>query len=182
MSGSVASLITCIVLVAALTAGAQKRIDDLRPAHATALKAFLTTNSKFKFLPETAMDAEYLKGMRRGARNMTPYYSIGDFNRDGILDFAVLVSRAGKVRDNGAGMAETHRYDQPLAVVIFNGNRAGKYVRAAVEEVEAPFVSYLKTETKARRARLYFGVFETDNVVSFVPSRTGYIVRSVETH
>ena len=86
----------------------------------------------------------------------------GDLNGDGVSDFAVILSRRGARKDNGQGVAETHRYVYPLAVVIFNGTKKGTYNKALVEDIEAPYVCFLNTHTVKGKKKLYFAVFETD--------------------
>lgn len=172
----------CLLLLILALAGAvvaQSRITDLSAAHAATLEEFLSGNKNYDFLSDTVLDADYLGEMRKAFDRSTPYYTVGDFNHDGIKDFAVILSRKGTPTDNGEGPAETHRYDHPLAIVIFNGDRRGKFTRSFVEKIEAPLVCFLNTAIFRKRKRLYFTVFETDaDTRVFEPTGKGYIVRS----
>ena len=172
-----------IIFVAALFAASsygQKRISELRPAHAAALEQFLSTNTRYEFLSESALEARYLRGMRGSITGGRPYYSVGDFNRDGIPDFAVVARRKGRPRDQGAEMAKTHRYAYPLAVLIFNGARGGKFGKPFIEDVEAPLACFIDTRIYRRKRQLHFGVFETDDIRIFTPAGKGYVVRYLE--
>ena len=83
----------CLLLLPLFVA-AQKSVSELPPAHASALQEFLTKHPELQFLSEREMDKETLKDMRKnfGAR-LTPYYRTGDFNRDGIQDFAMILAK-----------------------------------------------------------------------------------------
>ena len=156
---------------------AQKQIADLKPAHAIALEQFLAKNKNYGFLSEKVLDSDYLKEMRQYFKNLKPYYNIADFNRDGIDDFALILSRKGESKDNGEGMAESHRYDYPLAIIIFNGNRRGKFTKAFIEDIEAPTACFLNTDIVKKKKELYFGVFESDaDTRLFTPVGKGYII------
>jgi hypothetical protein len=155
---------------------AQTKIGDLHPSHAKTLDEFLSRNPGYQFMPETVLDADYLKDMRKGISGGKPYYNAADFNRDGIVDFALVLRRKGEPKDNGDGMAETHRFDYPLTIVIFNGDRQGKFTKAFIADIEAPFASFLDLSVVRRKRQLYFGVSETDNLQYFTPAGKGYTV------
>lgn len=155
----------------------QKRVADLNPKQAAALEVFLSGNKDYSFLSENVLDAEYLKDMRKYFKSLKPYYNVADFNRDGILDFALILSRKGPTKDNGEGIAETHRYDHPLSIVIFNGDKKGGYRKAFLEDVEAPLACFLNTDIVKKKKELYFGVFESDaDTRIFTPTGKGYII------
>lgn len=155
----------------------QKQVTDLKPAHAIALEQFLSKNKDYGFLSEKVLDDDYLNEMRQYFKNLKPYYNSADFNRDGITDFALILSRKGEPKDNGEGMAETHRYDHPLAIIIFNGNRRGKFLKAFIEDIEAPLACFLNTEIVKKKKKLYFGVFESDaDTRIFTPVGKSYII------
>lgn len=160
----------------------QVRLSDMQSSHAAALKQFLTKNKDYSFLSENALDQAYLKEMRQYFKNLKPYYNAADYNRDGYGDFAVMLNRKGKRKDNGAEMAETHRYDQPLAIVIFNGDRRGKFAKALIEAVDAPYASFINTNVVNRKRKLYFGIFQSDaDTRIFTPVRNIYKVDYPET-
>lgn len=173
--------VIAVILSVSVPYLAQTRIADLKPAHAVALEQFLSKNKKYGFLSESTLDKDYLKEMRKVFTNLRPYYNIGDYNHDGIQDFSLILSRKGKVKDNGEGMAETHRYEYPLAVVIFNGDRRGRYTKVFSEDIEAPLACFLKTERRGKRLGLYFGIFESDAGTRFFAAvGKGYIVKFPE--
>ena len=128
-------------------------------------------------MSETVLDSEYLKYMRKFLKNLKPYYIVGDFNRDKVFDFAMILSRKGVPSDNGEGIDEAHRFDYPLSIIIFNGDKKGKFHQAFIEDIESPTACFLNVEKK----ELYFGVFESDaDTRIFTPVGKGYIVESPE--
>ena len=168
-----------IVLIIFFTSACfgQKRVSDLNANHAAALEVFLSGNNAYGFLSENVLDAEYLKEMRKYFKGLKPYYNVGDFNKDGFTDFALILSRSGSRTDNGEGFAETHRYDYPLAIIIFNADRKGKFRKAFIEDIEAPLACFLNTDIVKKKKELYFGVFESDaDTRIFAPAGKGYII------
>lgn len=170
-------VISLIFVLAAAVMG-QSSLADLAPGHAGAVKKFLAINGQYSFMPEEVIDADYLQDMRRSLKVQKPYYAVGDLNRDGINDFAVILRRKGKPIDNGEPLAATHRYDHPLGIVIFNGLGRGGFKKAFIEDVNVPFVCFLKIDISKGRRQLYFGVFETDaDTVIFTPTGQGYAAK-----
>jgi hypothetical protein len=152
----------------------QKTIADLKPSHATALRQFLSKNKDYRFLSTKVISAGYMKFMRESmGKTFEPYYQTADFNRDKIADFAVILSRKGERRKSGA-TSEEHKYDYPLAVVIFNGNKNGTFRKAFVEAIEAPLVCSLSVNRTGKKT-IGFGVFETDNIRIFKSVGKGYV-------
>ena len=154
---------------------AQRKLSDLPPAQAAAVQDYLAKHSQLEFLAESRMDQSMLREMRKdfGAR-LKPYYRAGDFNRDGVQDFAiVLVKKGPPSEDQGPGLAQTHRYRHEMSVVIFNGQKAGGYTTAFAEKTTAPLVSLLN-ESSGKRKRLYFGVYQTDEVFFISPAGRSY--------
>ena len=155
----------------------QKRVADLDTKHAAAHEVFLSSNKDYGFLSENVLDSEYLKDMRKFFKGIKPYYFVGDCNGDRIDDFALILSRKGNRKDNGEGLSESHRYDYPLAVIIFNGDKKGKFRKAFIEDVEAPLACFLNIEVVKKKRELYFGVFESDaDTRIFSPAGKGYII------
>jgi hypothetical protein len=172
------TIVLLAVFLSTALASGQRRIAELDPRHAAALKAFLSSNKNYGFLSEDVLGPKYLKEMRKSFRAIRPYYNTGDYNADGVIDFAIILSRKGERKDKGEGMAATHRYDHPISVVIFNGDRRGRFKKVFIEDIEAPLVCFLNTDTFKRKKKLYFGVFETDSDTRiFSPSGKGYIVK-----
>jgi len=165
----------CIFILSVLCFG-QKAVADLKPSHATALEQFLSKNKEYQFLSSKVIDAEYMKFIRESfGKIFEPYYQVADFNRDKIADFAIILSRKGERKESGA-TSEEHKYDYPLAVVIFNGNKNGTFRKAFVEDIEAPLVCFLNIEGTKKKT-IYFGVFESDaDTRIFTPVGKGYII------
>lgn len=166
------------VILFAISIGlGQKRVADLNPRHAAALEIFLATNMEYGFLSESSLDAMYLTEMRKYYKGSKPYYIVGDFNHDHFDDFALILSRKGTRKDNGEGITETHRYDYPLAVIIFNGDKKGTFRKAFIEDIEAPLACFLNADVVKKKKELCFGVFESDaDTRIFAPAGRGYIV------
>ncbi|MDQ2975558.1 MAG: hypothetical protein M3R69_09130 [Acidobacteriota bacterium] len=166
----------CLLLLP-LSIAAQKSVSELPPAHASALQEFLSKHSELQFLSEREMDKETLKDMRKnfGAR-LTPYYRTGDFNRDGIQDFAMILAKEGPPsEDLGPDIAETHRYAHDITVVIFNGQKKGGFKASFEKNTTGPLVCFLYS-TYEKKKRLYFAVYETDEHFIMSPAGRGYIV------
>src|SRR5215510_10415692 len=120
------AMVLCLIMP--ICVAAQKRISDLPPAQAAAVQKYLAQQPTLEFLSESRMDQASLKSMREtfGAR-LTPYYLAGDFNRDGVKDFAMILIKQGPPsEDQGPGLAKTHRYRHEMAIVVFNGLSNGQ--------------------------------------------------------
>jgi hypothetical protein len=169
-----------IILVLCCSAFGQKTISELKAEHAAVLRNFLSKNKNYQFLSETNFDSQYLKEARQTfGKTMTPYYNTGDFNRDGILDFALILSRKGQPKKSGASADSPWEFDYPLTIVIFNGNKGGSYRTAFVEDIEAPLVSFLDSN-KGKKSQLLFGTYATDSGFFLKPKGKGYIVEYPE--
>lgn len=80
------------VLMLSSASFAQKVASSLKLKHARALKRFLTIQKQYQFMSEKKIDKDYLKQMRESfGKPIAPYYRAGDFNRDGIEDFAMIL-------------------------------------------------------------------------------------------
>ena len=152
---------------------AQRSVTDLAPTHAAELKRYLSANKDLTFRLEDNLSDDYLKSMRETfGKSFTPNYSAGDFNRDKVKDFAVLVYRAGAPNPNEGITSGEHAVDHPLKLVVFNGTRAGFRV-AFTKDLEGPPASFIMFDKK-----LYYGIFETDSdTFSLVPTRRGYAIQ-----
>lgn len=154
----------------------QKSVSELKPAHATALESYLRTNDGLLFRQEHNVNDEYLRSVRKWmGKNFQPNYAVGDFNRDGIKDFAVLLYRPGKPEYNGpegeGDPVTEHNPDYPLRLVVFNGKKAGFRV-AFSTDVMGPHAAFIRFEKG-----LYYGVFESDaDTFILAPAGKGYIV------
>ena len=168
------------VFVFSIFCFSQNTVVDLKPPHAAALEEFLSKNKDYQFLSSKVIDAEYFKFIRESfGKTFEPYYRIADFNNDRVTDFAMILSRKGEKKESGA-TSEEHKYDYPLAVVIFNGDKKGTFTKSFIENIEAPLVCFLNVQG-TKKKRLYFGVFETDaDTRIFTPTGKGYIVEYPE--
>lgn len=169
--------IVLFFILSCASSGAQKNVADLSPAHASAVQQFIRRQPQLEFLSERSMDPAILKDMRKnfGAR-LNPFYCVGDFNRDSIQDFAVILAKEGPPsEDLGPSLAETHRYRHEIAIVIFNGQKSGGYKVAFVKNTTAPLACFLY-QTFEKRKRLYFAVYETDEHFIMAPAGHGYLV------
>lgn len=173
---SIAHVTFASFIVCSIPVFAQRTVADLKPSHAVALERFLSKNKDYGFLSEKVLDADYLKRMREYFKRLKPYYAVGDFNRDSVEDFALVLSKKGEVEDQGEGMAETHRYNHSLAVIIFNGVKKGGFRQAFLEDLKVPTACFINV-TDGKKKELYFGVFESDaDTFTMTPVGRGYII------
>lgn len=158
-------LLAFLLVVLAPPVLAQKSVTEYTPAQRAALQAFIAKNPKYRFIPETWFEAETLTAARAEwgfGRNFKPYYQNGDFNRDGLRDFAVILL-SGKNADDP---------DNGMHVVVFNGAKGGLYRVAHVEHEDFSTALFISVS----RHTLYVGIMETDSAGCFVPAGRGYIV------
>lgn len=154
----------------------QKTISELKPAHARALKRFLSKNKDYRFLSEKAFDADTLRQYRKDfGKSLMPYYRVGDFNRDGISDFALVLSRKGRRTVNTGEPGSPYQFSRPLAVMIFNGAKNGTFRNAFIEKVDKPPVSFLSWKPRSNEP-LSFAVYATDDYFMMNPAGRGYVV------
>lgn len=159
-------LLSLFILLFASSTFGQKTVSELRPDHAAALQSYLSKNRNYQFISETALHAQDLKFMRGflGAK-AKPYYYVGDFNQDGLKDFALILGVRQRLT--------TTKSKLPLHVVIFNGLKNKKFEVAHRENVQAPPTCFLNFQD----GKLYFAVSESDtDTMIFAPAGKGYIV------
>ena len=173
-------IIPAVLLLLLLPAGgaAQKSVSELLPAHASALQQFLSKHPDLEFISESDCDREALRGMREhfGARFM-PFYRVGDFNHDGRRDFALVLAKDAPPKEE-TDLAESHRFQYELTVVVFNAVRGGGYKAVFVKNTTAPLVCFLAM-SREKRSKLYFGVYETDDGFVMTPAGQGYIAEGL---
>lgn len=167
-----------LLLLLPLDGAAQKSVSQLLPAHASALQQFLSGHPDLDFMSESDCDRASLRDMRKhfGARFM-PYYRVGDFNRDGRQDFALLLAKDAPPKED-PGLADTHRFQYEVTVVVFNGLRGGGYKTVFVKNTTAPLVCFLAM-SREKRSKLYFAVYETDAGFVMTPAGQGYIAEGL---
>ena len=157
---------------------AQKFVSQLLPAHASALQQFLSKHPALEFLSESDYDREALKDMRKrfGARFM-PYYRVGDFNHDGREDFALVLAKHTPPKKD-PDLADTHRFQYEVTVVVFNGLSGGGYKAVFVKNTTAPLVCFLAM-SQGKKSKLYFAIYETDAGFVIRPKGQGYITEAL---
>ncbi len=169
----------CVLIFGLVSVFGQATIRDLRPTHAAALETYLSKNKQNSFRSENIVDRDYVKYMRETyGKNFRPNYVAADLNGDRVVDFAVLLQRTGKPTGEAPdeNASSDHFPDYPLTLVVFNGVKGGRFRVAFSENLDGPKAAFINVTT-ARRKRLYYGVFETDNTFSLVPAGRGYTVR-----
>ncbi len=172
-------LLTILLTLFSTGGLAQKAVSDLSPAQSAALRDYLKKHPDLRFLSEKSYDREYLKTMREDfGQRFTPFYRRGDFNDDGVPDFAVILKKNVPPKKE-PGLAQTHQLQYTVAVVVFNGARNGTYKSVFSKTATAPLVCFLNT-TGARKKRLYFGVYETDDGFTLTPTKNGYKAKYLE--
>ncbi len=170
-------LVIFLVIGFSISSFGQKKLDDLKPPHKSALNGFLSKNLDYKFLSEAKIAADYLKTMRGDfGKSFAPYYRVGDFNNDKVIDFAMILAKKGTPIDQGKEMSEEHRYRQKLAIIIFNGQKAGGFRKAFIRDIDAPYVCFLN-QTQEKNKKLYFGIYETDESYLLVQNARGYVMK-----
>ncbi|MGH9901199.1 MAG: hypothetical protein ACRD68_05090 [Pyrinomonadaceae bacterium] len=165
LGGTMKYLLALSFLVFPPTATAQKSMSEYTSAQRAALQSFIAKNPAYRFIPEAWFEEETLKAARSEwgfGKNFKPYYQTGDFNRDGIRDFAVILLTGKNVNDP----------DRRMHVVVFNGAKGGKYRVARIQHEEFSTAVFISTN----RNKLYVGVMETDSAGCFVPDGRGYKV------
>lgn len=158
---------------------AREEARSLKSSHQIALQEYLTAHPNLQFLPDRQFDDSSLETCRKSfGMTFSHYYRIGDFNRDGIEDFGVLlVPKEGGPVSVHENFADCHQADYDLAIVVFNGKKGGSFSVAFEEHVNAPLVSFLGI-TKEKRTQLYFATYETDaNTMALVASGAEYVVK-----
>jgi hypothetical protein len=158
-------IFTLLILMISIPAKAQESVAEYTSAERSALQEFIEKNRSYRFIPETWFDEETLRAARIEwgfGKNFKPYYQTGDFNRDGLRDFAVVLLTGKSVNDP----------KNRLHVVVFNGVKGGGYRVAHIEHEEFSTEMFIKAD----KNRLHVGVMETDSTGCFVRAGRGYIV------
>src|SRR5688500_17959228 len=87
------ALIVFSILLFPLGSQAQQSIANLNPAHAAALEKFIRQRPHLEFPSEKQINQKTLKDMRKNFdARLTPFYRVGDFNADGLQDFALVLA------------------------------------------------------------------------------------------
>jgi len=168
----VVKIIPCLALCAlALTVQAAQleTASYLRAPHRTVLQQWLPGKTTLRLATEKdCVNKEGLTATRQeNGQNYQPYYTVGDFNRDGQEDFAVALINQGK---------RSRRF----AIAIFNGpfNRSNpRHASVPVFFTEGIDLGDGGLVVLAGN-RLVAGVFQTDNCVVLRPSGRRYVMKN----
>jgi len=153
----------CVLCVSNLYAAQAGFASHLRPPHRAILQKWLAGKGDLRLAtPEDGKVEEVLIRIRRErGRNYHPYYAVGDFNRDGKQDFAVVLVNRRKTAGN-------------FAVAVFNGNFS-----KSKSIVPAYFNEGFETGDMLFKSgnRLLIGPYESDNCLILQPRGRGYVAR-----
>jgi hypothetical protein len=140
----------------------------LRPEHKTVLERWLKEKRHLRLATESDLtDNEDLEIWRKDwGKDFNPYYSIGDFNRDGKNDFAVLLVDLMNGENHG------------FAIAIFNApftnKKAPNYFEDGYTDLGRCYIVY----NQMAKRRLYLGMSESDvYCVTFYPKGLRYYFR-----
>ena len=159
----------CLLVVLDVTAVAQPRdaATYLRPEHRAIVDEWLKSRPDLRLATDADnTNKDGLAAMRKErGRNYHPYYAVGDFNGDKKEDFAVFLVRKKKSK-------------WPFVFAIFNGplTKGSKPAYLTDDDIADGGVTY-SAQNPARRGRLLFGTFETDNCVIVLPRGRSYTTR-----
>jgi len=139
------------------------------------LSKWLSQKKGWRLATEADCDcAEDIARMKQGfdgpwkaVPDYQPYYAAGDFNSDGIEDFAVALIDPG-------------RATKQFAVAIFNGPFIeGKPQPEALfsDGFELVGCGFVFGPPRPKPYRLVVGRFESDNALLFAPRGNGYIIK-----
>jgi len=142
--------------------------SHIRPEHRTVLARWLKNQPGLRLATEAdCVDMESLEGYRKDwGKGFHPYYSIGDFNRDGKEDFAVLLIDLKKEEDHGFAIA--------IFNALFEGKSAPNYFERGYTDIGHCYIVF----NRVAERRLYLGMFESDYYcVTFYPKGGGYVFK-----
>jgi hypothetical protein len=159
-------LIACLLWVIPAWSG-----HTLTAQEQKVLKSWLAQHSEYRLATDEDCDcAEEIKQIKAGTGgawkpvpDYHPYAATGDFNGDGVGDFAVVVVDPSKKKKN-------------FALVLFNGPfETGIASPAFVESgLNLKYMGLFYGPPRPRPYRLLLGGFESDSGSLLIPSGRGY--------
>jgi hypothetical protein len=159
-------LTVCLVMTVPAWAG-----HTLSTEEQQALKNWLSRHSAYRQAIDEdcdcAGDIEQMKtgygGLTKPVRNYHPYVATGDFNGDGVEDFAVVVLDRSKKEKN-------------FALVVFNGPFKSETLSPAFMEsgMDLKYMGLFYGPPRPKPYRLLLGPFESDSGGLLVPHGRGY--------
>lgn len=158
-------LALCVVAVT-VQAAQMESASYLRAPHRTVLQQWLAGQPTLRLATEKdCVNKEGLTAARQeNGQNYQPYYAVGDFNRDGQEDFAVVVINQGK-------------RSRKFTIAIFNGPFNKR--RSSLPNFLSPGADLSDGGLVMLSGnRLVAGVFQTDNCVVLRPSGRTYVMKS----
>lgn len=156
----------CLVLVAPARSG-----HTLTAQEQTVLKGWLAQHSQYRLATDKdcdcAGDIEQMKtgygGLSKPVRDYHPYVATGDFNGDGVEDFAVvLIDRAKKEKN--------------FVLIVFNGPFKSDTASPAFMEsgLDLKYSGLVYGPPRPKPYRLVLGPFESDSGVLLAPHGRSY--------
>ena len=158
--------ISFLVATATVQAAQLESASYLRAQHRAVLQQWLSSKPTLRLATEQdCVNKEGLTATRQeNGQNYQPYYAVGDFNRDGQEDFAVVLINQGK---------RSRRF----AIAIFNGPfnaRRSSLPNFFTEGVDLSQGGLVVLSGN----RLVAGVFQSDDCVMLRPSGRTYVMKN----
>jgi hypothetical protein len=165
-SKSLFLLILCLLLAAPAWSG-----HSLTTQEQKVLRSWLARHPEYRVARDEDCDcADDIEKLRAGAGgawkpvpNYHPYTATGDFNGDGVEDFAVVVVDHSKQEKN-------------FALLVFNGPFKSEPVSPAFVEsgLDLRYMGLFYGPPRPKPYRLLLGGFDSDSGSLLIPSGRGY--------
>jgi len=162
-------LVGCLILVTSAWGG-----HTLTAQEQKVLQSWLAHHSEYGLATDEDCDcADEIKKMRAGwggawksVPDYHPYTATGDFNGDGVRDFAVVVVDRSKQEKN-------------FALVVFNGPFKSRTASPAfmMSGLDLKYQGLAYGPPRPKPYRLLLGRFESDSGLLLVPKGRGYKLR-----
>lgn len=165
-SNSVLAVIGVLIIVWSFSCTASP-FTSMVPAHAKRLQNWLELNKEYRLATiEDCNCQDYLEQLRRGDGQVRkpqptyqPHYAVGDFNGDGIPDFAVIVRPI--TTEKGA------------LVLVFLGKRKSGYavpIRYPIPDPSIENYGLFADRPSKGRERLFVGLFASEEEEVPIPN------------
>lgn len=161
-------LTACLVLAVPTWSGHTLMVQEQK-----VLKSWLARHSEYRLATDEDCDcADDIKQTKAGyggawkpVPDYHPYIATGDFNGDGVEDFAVVVINPAKAEKN-------------FALVVFNGPfKSGTALPAFMQSgLDLKYTGLSYGPPRPKPYRLLLGRFESDSGVLLMPHGRGYKV------
>jgi hypothetical protein len=164
----VSLLVACLVLAVPAWSGRTLTAQEQK-----VLKGWLAHHAEYRLATDEdcdcAGDIEQMKtgygGLMKPVRDYHPYVATGDFNDDGVEDFAVVVLDPSKKEKN-------------FALAVFNGPFNSETASPAFMQsgLDLKYTGLSYGPPRPKPYRLLLGRFESDSGVLLIPHGRGYKV------